>query len=592
MARGGGPIANNNKNAPAQLNRVWAEDSSSPFFLHNGDHPGLSLVPTQLTGSGSNYNTWNRAMVMALTAKNKLGFVDESLLYMTTCRKVWVDLHDRFHQSNAPRIYQIKKLLSSLHQGSMDISAYYTKLRILWDEFKDYQPTSTCQCGSMKDWINFHNQERVMQFLMGLNDSYAAIRAQVLMIDPLPVMSKVFSLVVQEERQRSIYPAAPSKVTDPPFSLVVSGAVGNVRKFPTFKGKIGGLLCSHCGFTNHTVDRCYKLHGFPSGHPKYTHKQVSGQPRDPQNYVASTTGASSCTSIDSFCQQIIEVLSSKFPVRNVSPMDHQQQEPTMSCFNGIHSLSHLFHVIKRSDLVIDTGATHHICCSMSLFITYRPFVSKVVLPNNFSIQVSHNGTIHLSNDLILHDVLYVPQFHFNLLSISCLTKLLPCSVIFVSDFCEIQDIQKNQPRCTHSRSLVTAPHHLKDYHCYTVTSALPSSTIHRLTSYLYSTKLSSSYRAYVHSISSIIEPEHYSQVVAFPEWRHVMSEELKALELNVTWSIVSLPLGKSVVGCRWVYKTKFSADGSLQCYKARLVLKDILNKRALIISKLFLQSPS
>ncbi|KAJ9701533.1 hypothetical protein PVL29_006756 [Vitis rotundifolia] len=54
-----------------------AEDSGSPYFLHSGDHPGLFLVSHQLTGS--NYNTWNRAMIMALTAKNKLGFVDGSL---------------------------------------------------------------------------------------------------------------------------------------------------------------------------------------------------------------------------------------------------------------------------------------------------------------------------------------------------------------------------------------------------------------------------------------------------------------------------------------------------------------------------------
>lgn len=43
-----------------------------------------------------------------------------------------------------------------------------------------------------------------MQFLMGLNESYAGVRAQILMIDPLPSISKVFNLIIQEERQRSI----------------------------------------------------------------------------------------------------------------------------------------------------------------------------------------------------------------------------------------------------------------------------------------------------------------------------------------------------------------------------------------------------
>ena len=34
-----------------------------------------------------------------------------------------------------------------------------------------------------------------------------------------------------------------------------------------------------------------------------------------------------------------------------------------------------------------------------------------------------------------------------------------------------------------------------------------------------------------------------------------------------------LPLGKSVVGCKWIYKIKTRFDGSIECYKARLVTK-------------------
>ncbi|XP_073019373.1 uncharacterized mitochondrial protein AtMg00820-like [Primulina eburnea] len=52
-----------------------------------------------------------------------------------------------------------------------------------------------------------------------------------------------------------------------------------------------------------------------------------------------------------------------------------------------------------------------------------------------------------------------------------------------------------------------------------------------------------------------------------------MTDELSALESNDTWSIVSLPSGKRAVGCKWVYKAKFRADGTLERYKARLVAK-------------------
>lgn len=52
-----------------------------------------------------------------------------------------------------------------------------------------------------------------------------------------------------------------------------------------------------------------------------------------------------------------------------------------------------------------------------------------------------------------------------------------------------------------------------------------------------------------------------------------MTNEFRVLEHNGTWSIVSLPSTKSVVGCQWVYKVKLKADGSLELYKAHIVSK-------------------
>ncbi|XP_014492169.1 uncharacterized protein LOC106754637 [Vigna radiata var. radiata] len=52
-----------------------------------------------------------------------------------------------------------------------------------------------------------------------------------------------------------------------------------------------------------------------------------------------------------------------------------------------------------------------------------------------------------------------------------------------------------------------------------------------------------------------------------------MKTELEALNLNHTWTLTSLPPNKHVIGCRWVYKIKYHADGSLDRYKARLVAK-------------------
>ena len=57
-----------------------------------------------------------------------------------------------------------------------------------------------------------------------------------------------------------------------------------------------------------------------------------------------------------------------------------------------------------------------------------------------------------------------------------------------------------------------------------------------------------------------------------------MLEELTALEENNTWSILPLPKGKHSVGSRWVFKTKFHSDRSIEHHKARLVAQRFTQK--------------
>ena len=52
-----------------------------------------------------------------------------------------------------------------------------------------------------------------------------------------------------------------------------------------------------------------------------------------------------------------------------------------------------------------------------------------------------------------------------------------------------------------------------------------------------------------------------------------MKEEFSSLQKSNTWELVDLPPGRKLVQCKWVYKTKFAADGSPLKYKARLVAK-------------------
>ena len=58
-----------------------------------------------------------------------------------------------------------------------------------------------------------------------------------------------------------------------------------------------------------------------------------------------------------------------------------------------------------------------------------------------------------------------------------------------------------------------------------------------------------------------------------PGWYNAMLEEIQALEVNHTWNLVDLPIGKNIVGCKWVFAIKVNPNGSVARLKARLVAK-------------------
>lgn len=72
------------------------------------------------------------------------------------------------------------------------------------------------------------------------------------------------------------------------------------------------------------------------------------------------------------------------------------------------------------------------------------------------------------------------------------------------------------------------------------------------------------------------EPQSYEDAVGSKEkdlWEEAMNEEYNALMKMNVWDLVELPKGRRAIGCKWVYKIKRNADGSIERYKARLVAK-------------------
>jgi len=86
---------------------------------------------------------------------------------------------------------------------------------------------------------------------------------------------------------------------------------------------------------------------------------------------------------------------------------------------------------KYDSWIIDTGATDHMVYSVTQFTSITSIVNTCV---------SHVGTVHISSTLVLTDVLRVPSFGFNLISMSKLTKTLFCCLMFLGHCCFVQDL--------------------------------------------------------------------------------------------------------------------------------------------------------
>jgi hypothetical protein len=224
------------------------DDYADPFFLHPSDHPGLQVVSHQF--NGDNFSSWHKSMIVALSGKNKLGFLDGTIkkpeitatdkllswkrnnniiaswivnslskeiaatvLYSNSAAEIWNNLLHRFQQKNGLHIFELKKQLLELRQGS--VSAHFTHLKALWDELSDHTPQHQCTCDGVKPLLEHFHQEYVLHFLMGLNDNFSAIRGEILCMDPLPTIQQVFSLVLQDERHRDVgnsFPTEPSQI--------------------------------------------------------------------------------------------------------------------------------------------------------------------------------------------------------------------------------------------------------------------------------------------------------------------------------------------------------------------------------------------
>ncbi|XP_076910198.1 uncharacterized protein LOC143567756 [Bidens hawaiensis] len=237
-------------------------DSSNPLYLHPSDHPGLVLVSKNFDGTG--FGVWKRAMTIALSAKNKLTFVngDFGLPADSSQISMWKRYNDMV----------ISWILNTL---SPEISASVLKISLKvfkeivtlphilpnstnWDELSSLNLIPSCTCGTTHLIIKRDEDQRLVQFLMGLNPCYESVRGNILMMQHLPSINQAYALLIQDEKQREIH----SSVMFPSNSASMNvNSQAQSNQYGRYDKKSD--ICSNFKRTGHHASKCYRLIGFP-----------------------------------------------------------------------------------------------------------------------------------------------------------------------------------------------------------------------------------------------------------------------------------------------------------------------------------------
>jgi len=517
---------NTNQAQPVQQvqTSVLFADPSHDLFLHPSDNPNNILVSDPL--NGKNYGTWKKSVEIALIAKNKLGFVlgtctkpdasspffsqwdrcdkmviswllhavekriSDSILFSSSSRQIWLDLEQRFGQSDGTKFFQVKKDLYSISQGNNDIAAYFTEIKKLWDEHDSMLSVPTCLCGtSCATYVydqKMKKKDKLIQLLVGLNDVYKGVSGNILMSRPLPNVSEAYYMLLQEEHQREMS----SEIHTMPQSAALNTSLcsnnqepvsflsKNVSNNSYTSGKNGGFynngsntqghdinrgnlsrgfapkrqfFCDHCKMSGHSIQKCYKIHGYPPGHKLYRGKKVTASvtqhqdgvswleefPLDKQQQQQNVPAVALPTLNAEQYQQLLTLLS-------------KQQEGPVESFNGTGFMAgkpFCFSTsFKDTKWIIDSGASDHITPHFHLLTSVSQLKTPgfITMPNGKQSKITHVGSVQLTPTLLLTNVLLVPDFQFNLLSVHKLCQQITGKVIFTPSNCILQGLTSQE----------------------------------------------------------------------------------------------------------------------------------------------------
>lgn len=161
--------------------------------------------------------------------------------FLEKCCDAWNDLKGRSSQGDLVRISELQQEIYILKQDSKIVTNFYYTLEVLWEELEIYMhmPNCSCRircsCEAMGQARKNHTLLHVVRFLTGLNDNFAVVRSQILLMKPLSSVNMIFSTVLQHERQGNF------AFTEEFHALI--NALGNKKPYVKYNSSTHSFYC-------------------------------------------------------------------------------------------------------------------------------------------------------------------------------------------------------------------------------------------------------------------------------------------------------------------------------------------------------------
>lgn len=232
-------------------------------------------------------NCFVLARIMNTVSKELLS----GIVYADDADTVWSNLKERFDKVDGSKIYLLHREICTIHQGNLTVSGYFTNLRLLWDEFDAFVPSPSCTCDKSRIYVDQQAYLRLFAFLMGLNEVFGQAHSQILMMNPLPNVSKAYAMIVEDKGQRMTAGTQSRRESLEPIALYAGrgnfqrnndARRGNIQRnnmrSPQLKKKNWDKICDYCNVQGHVKLDCYKLNGYP---PDWKFKK-----KQPENFAS------------------------------------------------------------------------------------------------------------------------------------------------------------------------------------------------------------------------------------------------------------------------------------------------------------------